>query len=152
MLFTSRNREDLEKLEEQSLLKYQVEDLRLQDKLGKQIFHERMKILYQLFANSIKDTSRGITKTTRETFINRKKALEQINEKVLELMNNKGMIAPYLTSSLVNLFFKPENTSQSKLIKEPNSIGLMNFLINRSIPVSLCSNMLTFKDNIEFFK
>ena len=151
MLFTSRNREDLEKLEEQSLLKYQKEDLRLQDKLGKKIFHERMEILYQLFANSIKNTSRGITKTTRETSINRKKALEQINEKVLELMNNKGMIAPYLTSSLVNLL-KPENTSHSKLMKEPNSIRLMDFLINRSIPVSLSSNMLTFKDNIEFFK
>ena len=32
------------------------------------------------------------------------KALEKLNERVLELMNDKRMIAPYLASSLVNLF------------------------------------------------
>ena len=31
------------------------------------------------------------------------KTLENLSRKVLELMNDKGMIAPYLTSSLVNL-------------------------------------------------
>ena len=44
------------------------------------------------------------------------KAKEISNEKVSELMNDKGMIVPYLTFSLVNLF-KPENESQYRLIK-----------------------------------
>ena len=61
------------------------------------------------------------------------------------------MIAPYLHSSLVNLF-KPENTSQFKLIKGPNSIGLIDFLISRSIPVTLYSNLLTFTDSKKPFK
>ena len=43
MLFANRNREDLEKLEQLVLLKNQLEDLRLQDKLGKQNYHENLK-------------------------------------------------------------------------------------------------------------
>ena len=43
MLFANRNREDLEKLKQLVLLKNQVEDLRLQDKLGKQNYHENLK-------------------------------------------------------------------------------------------------------------
>ena len=61
------------------------------------------------------------------------------------------MIAPYLASSLVNLF-KPENTSQLKLIKDPNSIKMNNFLINGGIPVTLYSNMLIFRDSDKSLK
>ena len=46
------------------------------------------------------------------------------------------MITPYLASCLVNLF-KPENTSQYKLEKDQNSIGMKDFLINGVISVSL---------------
>ena len=35
-------------------------------------------------------------------------------------MNDKGLIAPYLASSLVRLF-TPENKSQFRLIKDPSS-------------------------------
>ena len=38
-------------------------------------------------------------------------------------MYDKGMTAPYLATSLVTLF-KPENKSQFKLIKDPNSIRM----------------------------
>ena len=51
-------------------------------------------------------------------------------------MNDKGMIAPTLASSLVNLF-RPENNSQLKLIRDQNSIRMKDFLINTSIPVTL---------------
>ena len=66
-------------------------------------------------------------------------------------MNDKGMIAPYLASSLVNLF-KPENKSQFKLIKDQNSIRMNNFLINAGIPVNLYSNILTFRDSNKYFE
>ena len=61
------------------------------------------------------------------------------------------MIAFYLASSLVNLFI-PENTGQFEIIKEPNSIRMIYFLINRGIPVSLYSNMLTFRDSNKSLK
>ena len=69
-----------------------------------------------------------------------------MNENVLEFMNDKSMIAPYLASSLVNLF-KPEKKSQYNLIKDHNSIKMNGFLINGGIPVTLYSNMLTFGDS-----
>ena len=54
------------------------------------------------------------------------------------------MIASYLAYSLVNLF-EPENTSQFKLIKDPNSIRMNDFLITTRVPVTLYSKMLTFE-------
>ena len=61
------------------------------------------------------------------------------------------MIAPYLASSLVNLF-KPEDKSQFRLRKDPTSTKMNDFLIHGNIPVSLYSNMITFRDNKKTFK
>ena len=61
--------------------------------------------------DAIEDTSDNSTKTITESSIKNDKAIENLNEKILELMNDKGLIAPYLASSLVFLF-KPENKSQ----------------------------------------
>ena len=66
-------------------------------------------------------------------------------------MIDTGMVAPYLASSLFNLF-KPENKSQFRLIKDLNSTKMNVFLINGGIPVTLYSNMLTFGDSKKSFK
>ena len=86
-----------------------------------------------------------------ENSINNNKAIENLNEKVLELLNDKGLIAPYLSSSLINLF-KPENKSQFRKIKELNSTKMNDILINGGIPVTLFSNMLTFRDSNKIFQ
>ena len=57
MLFAIKIRDDLEKLEEIASLQNKAEDLRSQDKLVKQNFHEDMKNLFELFTDTIKDTS-----------------------------------------------------------------------------------------------
>ena len=46
MLYSNKNR-DLEKLNQLSSLKNQIKALRLQDKLGKENFHEDMKNVVQ---------------------------------------------------------------------------------------------------------
>ena len=66
-------------------------------------------------------------------------------------MNDSGLIAPYLASSLVNVF-KPENKSQFRLKKDLNSTRMNDFLINEGIPVTLVSNMLIFRDSNKSFK
>ena len=71
-----------------------------------------MKKVFEPVTKSLEITSENITKTLTENSINNNKAIENLNEKVLELMNNNGLIAPYLASSLVNLF-KPENKVNS---------------------------------------
>ena len=109
-----------------------------------------MKKLFEPLTNTIENTSENITKTITETSIKNNKATSDLNEKVLELMNEKGLIAPYLASSLVNLF-KPENESQFRLKKDLNSTRMNDFLIN-GIPVTLYSNMITFRDSNKSFK
>ena len=151
MLYAIKNREDLENLEELASLENQVKVVKLQDKLGEQNFHEDMKKVFEPVTKSLKNTSENVTKTLIETSNNNNKALENLNEKILEIMNNNGLIAPYLASSLVNLF-KPENKSQFRLKKDLNSTKMNDFLINEGIPVTLVSNMLIFRDSNKSFK
>ena len=66
-------------------------------------------------------------------------------------MDEKGLIAPYLASSLVNLF-KPENKSQFRLRKDHNSAKMNDFLIHGNIPVTLFSNMITLRDSNKTFR
>ena len=101
--------------------------------------------------DEIKNTSEKITRTLTEISINNNKSIENLNEKILELMNDKGMIAPYVASSLVNLF-KPENKGQFRLKKDLNSTKMNDFKINKGIPVTLVSNILIFRDSYKSFK
>ena len=104
MLHSIKNRENLENLNEVVSLKNQVEDLRLQDKLSKQNFHEDMKKLCEAHTDKIKYTSQKLTKTVTENYIGNNEAISDLNEKVLEIMNDKSMKASYLASSVVNQF------------------------------------------------
>ena len=70
--------------------------------------------------DEIKNTSEKITKTLTENYNNYNKTIENLNEKILELMNEKGLIAPYLIASLANVL-SLENKSQFRLRKDPNS-------------------------------
>ena len=65
-------------------------------------------------------------------------------------MNEKGMIAPYLASSLVNLF-TPEIKSQFSLKKDLNSTKMKYFLINEGVPVTIFSNLSIFRDSNKSF-
>ena len=98
------------KLEELVSLQNQVKAVRLQDKLGKQNFHEDMKKVFEPVTKSLENTFENITKTVTKTSIINNKAIENLNERIFELMHDIGLIAPDLHFSLVNLF-KPENKS-----------------------------------------
>ena len=151
MLYSIKDRQNLEKLEELVSLQSQVKSVNSEDKLGKQNFCEDMKKNFEPVTKSLEKSSQDRTKTVTETSIKNNKAISDLNEKVLELLNEKGLIAPYLASSFVNLF-KPENKSQFRLIKVLNSPEMNDFLINGVIPVTLYSNLLTFRDSNKTFK
>ena len=150
MLYPSNNREDLQKLDDAVSLQNQVRAVRLQDKLADQNYHEDAKKLFKPMSDAIKNTSENITKTLTENSNNNNKAIENLNEKILELMNDKGLFSPYLASSLINLF-KPENKSQFRLRKDLNLTKMNDFLINDGIPVTLFRNMLLFRDSNKSF-
>ena len=151
MLYPINNREDLQKLDEAVSLQNQLRAVRLQDRLGEQNYHEDTKKLFKPLTDVIKNTSENKTKTLTENSINNNKAIENLNEKILEVMNDRGMIAPYLASSLVNLF-KPENKSQFRLRKDPNSTKMNDVLIHSGIPVTVYSNKITFRDSNKSFE
>ena len=93
--------------------------------------------------------SEEVTKTVTETSYNNK-ALENLNNKFLEIMNDRGILATYLMSPLSKIT-TPENTSQFKLVKDHNSKRVNDSLIHNTIPITLHDNMLTFRDTSEVF-
>ena len=89
ILFSNKDREDLQNLNELASLQDQVEAVVLQDKFGKQNFHEDMKKVIESLTNTIKNTSEKITKTITESSIYNNKEIENLNETVLELMKDR---------------------------------------------------------------
>ena len=90
MFYSIKDREKLEKFEELVSLENQVKVVRLQNKLGKQNFHEVMKIVIEPVTNSLENSSQDITKTIMETSTISNKALENLNNKLLEILNDSG--------------------------------------------------------------
>ena len=151
MLFPIKDRGDLEKLNELASLQNQVKVVKLQDKLGKQNFHEDMKKVFEPVTKSLENTSENLTKAITETSIKNNQAIENINNNLLEIMNDRGILATYLMSPLSRIT-NPENASQFKLVKDPSSNRVNDLKINKTIPITLYGNMLTFRDTNKQFE
>ena len=145
MLYSIKDREDLENLEELVSLQDQVKVVKLQDKLGKQNFHEDMKKVSEPVTKSIENTSQNVTKTIAETSLKNNQAIENLNNKLLEIMNDRGILATYLISPLFKII-NLENTTQFKLVIDPRSNRVNDLKINKTIPITLYGNILTFRD------
>ena len=145
MLYSINDREDLENLIELALLQDKAEAVRLQVKLGKQNFHEDMKKVFEPVPKSLENTSQDITKTITETSIKNNQAIQLLNNKLLEIMNDRGILASCLMSPSSRIT-NPENTTQFKLAKDSNSNRVNDLKINKTIPITLYNIMLTFRD------
>ena len=119
MLYSIKDREDLENLNELASLQDQVKAIRLQDNLGKQNFHEDMKKVFEPVTKPLENTSQDTTKTMRESCIKNNQAIEKLNNKLLGIMIDRGVLASYLMSPLCKIT-NPEITSQFKLVKNPS--------------------------------
>ena len=146
-----KDREDLNLLEELASLQSQVKSVRLQDKLGKQNFHEDMKKIFEPITDTIKNTSQNITKTIKEISKENDLALENLITKLLEILNDRGILASYLLSPLSKIT-SPENFAQFKLIKDSSSNKVNDLQINNSIPFTLHNNLLTVRDTNQQFE
>ena len=141
MLYPIKDREDLEKINELVSLQDQVKVVRLQDKLGKQNFHEDMKKVFEPVTKTLEKTSQDITKTMTEN----------LNNKLLEIINDRDILASYLMSPLSKIT-NPENTTQFKLVKHSSSNRVNDLLIHNTIPITLYNNLLTFRDTGKEFE
>ena len=151
MLYSIKDREDLENFNELASRQDQLKAAKLQDKLGKQNFHEDMKKVFEPVTKSLENTSQDITKTITETSIKNNQAIENLNNKLLEIMNDRGILESYLMS-LLSKITNPENTSHFKLVKDPSSNRINDLKIHNSIPITLYSNVLTFRDTGKEFE
>ena len=150
-MYSIENREDIQNLNELVSLGSQVKAVRLQDKLGKQNFHEDKKKVFEPVSKYIKDVSEEVTKTMTETSNKNNKAIENSNDKVLEIMNDRGILATYLMSSLYKIT-NPENSSQFKLVTNSSSNRVIDSLIHNTTPFTLFNNFLTFRDTGKEFE
>ena len=78
-------------------------------------------------------------------------ALEVLNYRRLEIMNDRGIIESYLLSPLSKIT-NPKNTTQFKLVKDSNSNRVIDLLVHNSIPITLYDNLLTFRDTSKTFE
>ena len=121
MLYSIKDREDLKILEELVSLENQVKVVKLQDKLGKQNFHESLKNVFETVTKSLENTSENLTKA--------------INNNLLEIMNDRGILATYLMSPLSRIT-NPDNASQFRLVKDSSSNRVNDLKINKTIPIT----------------
>ena len=148
MLYSIKNRDDVENLNMFFSLQNQKKVLRLQDKLGKQHSHEDMEKVFEPETEIEKDVSQDITRILKKTSIEDNKALSNLNYKDLEKVNDRGIIANYLLSPLSKITNSDHN-SQFNLVKDPNSKRVNDLLINKTLPVTLYNNLLALKIQIK---
>ena len=110
-----------------------------------------MKKVFEPVTKSLENSSQDITKTITETSIKNNQAIENLNNKLLEIMNDRGIIASYLLSPLAKII-NPENSTQFKLVKDSSSNRVNDLLIHNSIPITLHDNLLTFRDSNKQFE
>ena len=151
MLYSIEKREDLENLEEIVPLESQVKAVRLQDKLGKQIFHEKIKKVFEPVTESLEKTSENLTKAITEYSFKNNQAKESLNNKLLEIMSDRGILATYLMS-LSSKITIPEKSGQFKLVKDSKSNRVNDLVIHNSKPITLYNNLLTFRDTNKVFE
>ena len=110
-----------------------------------------MKKVFEPFTKSLENTSQDITKAIAETSLENNQAIENSNNKLLEIMNDRGILATFLMSPLSKIT-NPENTSQFKLVKDHNSNRVNDLLMKNKIPITLYKNILTFRDTGKEFE
>ena len=151
MLYSIKDREDLEKLNELVWLQDQVKAVRLQDKLGKQNFHKDMKNIFEPVTKTLESNSQDKAKTITETSIRNNQAIENLKNKLLEIMNDRGILATCLLSFLSKTS-NPENSTQFTLVKDSNLNRVNDLKINKTIPITLHDILLTFRDTNKQFE
>ena len=110
-----------------------------------------MKRVIEPVTKSFENTSQGITKNITETSIKHNQAIENLNNKLLEIMNDRCILASYLMCPLSKIS-NAENSTQFRQVKYSNSNRVHDLLINNTIPITLHDNLLTFHDIGKIFK
>ena len=134
MLYSNKTTEDLLKLNQIVSLQNQVKTLRLQGKMKRKIFTRIWKEI-QPITKLTKDVPEDVTKTSTETSKESNKAIVILNDKILDLMEDRGVLATFLLSpSSKNI--NPEPTRQFEPVRDLDSNMVEDLLINKTLPAA----------------
>ena len=114
-------------------------------------YHENIKTVFEPVTKSLENTSENLKKAKTESSIENNQAIENLNNKLLEIMNDRGILASYLMSPLSKIT-NPENSTHFILVKDSSSNRVNDLLIHNSIPITLYGNILTFRDTRKEFE
>ena len=78
-------------------------------------------------------------------------AIENLNNKLLEFTNDRGILVTYLMSPLSKIT-NSEKSGQFNLVKDSNSNRVNDLKINKTVLITLYNNMLTFRDTSKEFE
>ena len=109
-------------------LQNQVKGLGIQDKIGRQIFREDNKNVFEPVTNLVKYVSKGVTKTMTETADEYNEGLTNFRKKHLNIMKDRVTLASYSLSPLSQIT-NSEHASQFKLREDLNSNRVEDLLI-----------------------
>ena len=115
------------------------------------IFTRLQKIALDPVFDTIKTTSENLTITFTETSIKNNKALENLNNRLLEKMNDRRILSSYLLFPLSKIT-KPQSSTQFRLVKDSISNRVNDLLIKNTIPITLHDNLLTSRDTGKVFE
>ena len=110
-----------------------------------------MKKVFEPVTKTLENTSQDITKNITETSNENNKTLENLNDKLFELMNDRGVLASYLMSPLSKIT-NLENSGQFKSVKDTTSNRVNDSKLHNSIPITLYNIMVTFRDTGKVFE
>ena len=94
-----------------------------------------MKKVFEPVTKSVKDVSEEVTKTMTENTFQKNQALENSNNKLLEIIKDRGIMATCLLSPLSEIT-NSENTSQFRLVKDSSSNRVNGLLIKNTIAIT----------------
>ena len=114
-------------------------------------FTRIQKKVIETVTDTIKNTGENLTKSSTESYFINNKAIENLNNKLLEIMNDRGILASYLMSPLSKITNR-ENTTQFRLVKNLNSNRVSYLLKNNTIPITLLDKLETFRDTCKVFE
>ena len=79
------------------------------------------------------------------------KALKSLNDKLLQIVNDRGVLASSLLS-LSSKITNPDHTGLLKLVKDPDSDRVNILLRNKKVPVTSYNNLFSFCDTNKLFE
>ena len=110
-----------------------------------------MKKVCEPVTEIIEDVSEHITKTMTDTSKEKNKTSASLNDKRLNLKNDRNILASsllFLLSKITNT----EHTGQFQLVKSLESNRVKDVLIIKILPVTLYHNLMTIRDTDKSFE